>query len=402
MCIRDSIYTGQGINEDDDKPLSWTKQKIDKVIAGELVTKARESLEPCVYPTAKIIGDVSTTSGVGIGLQDGIFVDDAEFFFYEEGPLRIPSSERYGITVDAVDALMLPASGAESPAGASVTAMLNVGAGSTTIPQEQVTSITITDGGSGYTTAPTIKLSAPPIIGVGIGTTATATTTITNGSVTSVTITNPGLYQGGIPNVIIESPTYKPEKIELFKFAQGFTGIITGISTSAGTNNNPVAVKFFFKTIDGNQAGDLRVGYPIAIKDTKIGDGVTSIDSHDTSLIGIGTQFLDNIYKVHAITTADKTGEITCNILSTTNTVGMASTGQYNQTDIGITTSLGTISWGRLYGADTVRAANPISIGVTGLTIDSGLSTFPVLQRRNYSLGSLKGLRNTGAIRLQV
>ena len=401
--IETDIYTGQGINEDDDKPLSWTKQKIDKVIAGELVTKARESLEPCVYPTAKIIGDVSTTSGVGIGLQDGIFVDDAEFFFYEEGPLRIPSSERYGITVDAVDALMLPASGAESPAGASVTAMLNtVSMASTTIPQEQVTSITITDGGSGYTTAPTIKLSAPPIIGVGIGTTATATTTITNGSVTSVTITNPGLYQGGIPNVIIERPAYKPEKIELFKFAQGFTGIITGISTSAGTNNNPVAVKFFFKTVDGNQAGDLRVGYPIAIKDTKIGDGVTSIDSHDTSLIGIGTQFLDNIYKVHAITTADKTGEITCNILSTTNTVGMASTGQYNQTDIGITTSLGTISWGRLYGADTVRAANPISIGVTGLTIDSGLSTFPVLQRRNYSLGSLKGLRNTGAIRLQV
>ena len=401
--IETDIYTGQGINEDDDKPLSWTKQKIDKIIAGELVTKARESLEPCVYPTAKIIGDVSTTSGVGIGLQDGIFVDDAEFFFYEEGPLRIPSSERYGITVDAVDALMLPASGAESPAGASVTAMLNtVSMASTTIPQEQVTSITITDGGSGYTTAPTIKLSAPPIIGVGIGTTATATTTITNGSVTSVTITNPGLYQGGIPNVIIERPTYKTEKIELFKFAQGFTGIITGISTSAGTNNNPVAVKFFFKTIDGNQAGDLRVGYPIAIKDTKIGDGVTSIDSHDTSVIGIGTQFLDNIYKVHAITTADKTGEITCNILSTTNTVGMASTGQYNQTDIGITTSLGTISWGRLYGADTVRAANPISIGVTGLTIDSGLSTFPVLQRRNYSLGSLKGLRNTGAIRLQV
>ncbi len=391
--IETDIYTGPGINEDDDKPLSWTKQKIDKIIAGELVTKSRESIEPCVYPTAKIISDVDATSGVGIGLQDGIFVDDSEFFFYEEGPLRIPSAERYGITVDAIDALMMPASGAESPAGAEVVI---------DAATSQVSSITITDGGSGYTIAPTIKISPPPTIGVGIGTTATATTTITNGSVTSVTITNVGLYTGGTPNVIIERPTYKTEKIELFKFAQGFTGIITGISTSAGTSNNPLAVKFFFKTIDGNQAGDLRVGYPISIKDTKIGDGVTSIDSHDTSVIGIGTQFLDNIYKVHAITTADKTGEITCNILSTTNTVGMASTGQYNQTNIGITTSLGTISWGRLYGPDTVRAANPISIGVTGLTIDSGLSTFPVIQRRNYSLGSLKGLRNTGAIRLQV
>jgi len=391
--IETDVYSGRGINEDDDKPLSWTKQKVDKVIQGSLVSKARESIEPCVYPTSKIISDVNETSGIGLGLQDGIFVDDAEIFFYEEGPLRLPSSERYGITVDAVDALMMPASGVERPAAAEVVV---------SAATSQVSSITITDGGSGYTVAPTIKLSAPPMIGVGIGTTATATTTIVNGSVTSATVTNVGLYTGRVPNVIIESPTYETERIELFKFAQGFTGIITGIGTAVGTNNNPLAIKFFFKTIDGNQAGDLRIGYPISIKDTKIGDGVTSIDSHETSVVGIGTTFLDNIYKVHSITTADKTGEITCNILSTTNHVGLASTGQYNQTNIGITTSLGTISWGRLYGPDTVRSTNPISIGVTGLTIDSGLSTFPVIQRRNYSLGSLKGLRNTGAIRLQV
>ena len=288
---------------------------------------------------------------------------------------------------------MMPASGVERPAAAEVVV---------SAATSQVSSITITDGGSGYTVAPTIKLSAPPMIGVGIGTTATATTTIVNGSVTSATVTNVGLYTGRVPNVIIESPTYETERIELFKFAQGFTGIITGIGTAVGTNNNPLAIKYFFKTIDGNQAGDLRIGYPISIKDTKIGDGVTSIDSHETSVVGIGTTFLDNIYKVHSITTADKTGEITCNILSTTNHVGLASTGQYNQTNIGITTSLGTISWGRLYGPDTVRSTNPISIGVTGLTIDSGLSTFPVIQRRNYSLGSLKGLRNIGALRLQV
>ena len=391
--IETDVYSGLGINEDDDKPVSWTKQKVDKVIQGSLVSKARESIEPCVYPTAKIISDVDETSGIGLGLQDGIFVDDAEFFFYEEGPLRIPSSERYGITVDAIDALMMPVGGEKRPAAAEVV----IGTATS-----QVSSITITDGGSGYTVAPTIKISAPPTIGVGIGTTATATTTIVNGSVTSATVTNVGFYTGRVPNVIIESPAYETEKIELFKFAQGFTGIITGIGTAVGSGGHPLAIKFFFKTIDGNQAGDLRIGYPISIKDTKIGEGVTSVDSHDTSVVGIGTTFLDNIYKVHSITTADKTGEITCNILSTTNHVGLASTGQYNQTNIGITTSLGTISWGRLYGPDTVRSTNPISIGVTGLTIDSGLSTFPVIQRRNYSLGSLKGLRNTGAIRLQV
>ena len=41
-------------------------------------------------------------------------------------------------------------------------------------------------------------------------------------------------------------------------------------------------------------------------------------DSHDTSLVGIGTTFLDNIYKVHSITVAgDKVAKIRCNVLST-------------------------------------------------------------------------------------
>ena len=136
------------------------------------------------------------------------------------------------------------------------------------------------------------------------------------------------------------------------------------------------------------------------IKDTKIGDGIISVDSHDTSIVGIGTSFADNIYKVHDIASSGRTGEITCNILSTTNHVGLASTGGFDQTNIGITTSLGRLSWGRLYNA--TRDSNPISIGVTGFTVDVGLSSFPTIQRKNYTDSSLKGLRNTGAIRLQV
>lgn len=54
------------------------------------------------------------------------------------------------------------------------------------LPQE-VASATITAGGSGYTTAPTVTFSAPTS-----GTTATGTATISNGAVTGITITNPG------------------------------------------------------------------------------------------------------------------------------------------------------------------------------------------------------------------
>ena len=66
----------------------------------------------------------------------------------------------------------------------------------------------------------------------------------------------------------------------------------------------------------------------------------------------------------------------------------------------GLTVPLGKINWGRLYGASLVRSSNPISIGVTGLIVDAGLSTFPTIQRKNYAKTSLRGLRSSGAIRV--
>ena len=70
-------YFDQGIDEINFKPLSWTKQKTDKKVNGELVSKSRDVLEPLIFPTAKIIKDVSTT-------DTDIFVDNAELFEYED------------------------------------------------------------------------------------------------------------------------------------------------------------------------------------------------------------------------------------------------------------------------------------------------------------------------------
>jgi hypothetical protein len=55
-------------------------------------------------------------------------------------------------------------------------------------PTGSIASVTITNPGSGYTTAPTITFSAPPFA----GTTATGTAVITGGQITGITITNPG------------------------------------------------------------------------------------------------------------------------------------------------------------------------------------------------------------------
>ena len=66
-------------------------------------------LEPQIYPTAKIIGDFTTTSG--IGNVNGIFVDDAEVFFYEKGDHLSASHPNehdgdYNLEFNTVDALV--------------------------------------------------------------------------------------------------------------------------------------------------------------------------------------------------------------------------------------------------------------------------------------------------------
>ena len=84
---------------------------------------------------------------------------------------------------------------------------------------------------------------------------------------------------------------------------------------------------------------------------------------------------------------------IICNVTSGTNLSGIASTGNFDENLAGLTTSLGTLSWGRIYNFDE-RSAGAIGVGVSGLTVDSGLSTFPTIQRRgNFGQGK------TGAVR---
>ena len=65
---------------------------------------------------------------------------------------------------------------------------------------------------------------------------------------------------------------------------------------------------------------------------------------------------------------------------SGTDITGLSTSGDY----------VGEFSWG-LFTSIT-RSSTPISIGVTGKTVDVGLSTFPTIQRRG------EGLRITGSL----
>lgn len=70
----------------------------------------------------------------------------------------------------------------------------------------KVTSITLTNGGSGYTTVPLVKISAGSLSG-GTNNSATAIATISGGRVTTITITCPGAFYSTPPTITIEGTT---------------------------------------------------------------------------------------------------------------------------------------------------------------------------------------------------
>ena len=392
--LETDIYVGVGITEDQEKPIQWTKQKVDKVIQGEVISKARSNIEAQIYPTVKIIGDLTPTSG-NAGTFGGIFVDDAESFHYEDDQNpALDSGDRYGIGINAVDGLIVE--GDTSLVSAAFTAVVSA-AGT-------IQSVTTTNVGSGYTAGPIhINFAAPQSVGVGVGTTAFAKATITNGSVSSVSIENIGLGYTftNPPHVITQQPQNLTERITSIEKVEGYTGVITGITTTNGIGGHLTALKFFFRA--DKTANSLLPNYPVFITDTTVGHGVTSVNGHNNSIVSIGTTFLDNIYMVNAITSSGENGEIVCNVENGSNIAGISTTGFHNPANTGLTTSLGRLSWGRLYTTVTsqpVRSATPISIGVTGFTVNSGLTTFPTIQRRNFKDTSLKGLRSTGSLRV--
>jgi hypothetical protein len=288
-----------------------------------------------------------------------VFIENSELFSYE-------TDNGYTDNSTPCDGLIIENT---NPITATFTATIGGGA---------VSGITTTNPGFGYLPDQTtieLKFTSP----VGVGTTATATASVTAGVVTSVTITNPGSGYTVAPTIFAETPNLNIEKITGFTNIEGFSGIVTGITTTTGTGGNPLALQF---TIASDNFTGLSTGYPIYIYNTQIGSGLTSINSSDSEIVGIGTICLDNIYYISDWSYSSTIGILTCNVKSDSNVIGIGTTGNTSN-------PVGKYSWGRLSGG--TRSSSPISIGVTG-NIVSGLSTYPTIQRRGI------GIRKTGAL----
>ena len=329
-----NVYNGPGNLADPtyERPVKWCKQTEDKFIDGIGVGKDRELYEPVVIPTAYLI------NGVGIG-STVVYVDNVKTLFD-------PHQENFGI--NNLDVTFITSSDA---VGASATAVVS-GLGS-------VTSIELSNVGSGYTSAPTVVIGS-----VGVGSTATATATVGAGGTLSISITNNGIGYTNTnpPQVIIEQPTGKTEGTTAVSYA-GDYGKVVGFGTTTVGSDDVVIFDLFTDSslqdedLVGPGAGitisGISTGYYFVVYDSNItGAGVTALDDSGNT-VGVGTTFADKVYFVESVSTVS-----VANTSIGLDTVGTAVTNVKRvqaivtgmTTVTGITTSkfYGNYSWGRV------------------------------------------------------
>lgn len=358
--IETSLYTGPGIDDINEKPLSWIKQKRDLSINNQNISKSRDSLECQIYPTSRVIKTFNSSS-------NEIFLDNIRLFKYDNEDAVINNFD-----------LLLYSQKNEELTSARVSPVVSAGG--------SITSLIINNSGSGYIGTSIQVKFAKPI--VSSGTTASATVSITNGQIsTPITITNPGsgYSQTNPPQTIIEFPKPNIEYLSNCNNVTGFEANIISISTCPGIGTN-LGLRFQFAPPEySEQLTALQVGYPIYVFDTFRGNGTISIISNNNQVLSIGTNFANNIYYVSAYNPL--TGIATCNISTLTNITGISTTGSASS-------PVGKVSWGRISGFS--RSENPLNLLVDGNTSTSGLSTYPIVQRRGY------GLRETGSIKKAI
>ncbi len=356
-----NTYSGTGIstNEFLSRPVNWTIQTEDRVINGKVVGKDRQIYEPTIEPTTNIIQNVGIGSTV-------IFVENLRTFFDNE---KENASNQYISKIKIISQ--------EPKVGAYATAIVSAGG--------SISHIDVINPGIGYTFAPVVVISNP----VGLGTTAVVTSTISNGSIVGITTVEYGTEysQDNPPYVLIESPKIKTEIIENVDY-EGDFGIITGINTS-GVASTSIIFDFYVELDsylrDSNIVGsaitisEIKTGYYFVVKNSNIGFGVTSLDESG-SVVGVGTTFLDNIYKVSSVS------------IGTTNVPGIGVTyvakvavrvQSYNKlSGIGFSNFYGEYSWGRISFPDGSRG-NPKSFDINNNNGVTGLQTSALIKRYN-------------------
>ena len=367
-------YFGPGNTTDTsfERPITWCRQTEDKIINGQEVGKDREIYEPVINPTANIIGSV------GIG-STAIYVDRLRPLFNLNNE-NVDSTFRE--TIQREIKLVNPI----VATGATATAVVS-SAGT-------ITSITINNGGVGYSTVPDVS--------IGIGSiTATAISTIANGSVNGITITSAGsgYTSTNPPLVLIGPPAQQTESCNVIDGGYfGDSGIIVGLGTTSigvGATGMMFHLHIPFDSVmrDASLVGSavtlsaLSTGDYFIVRNSNSGAASTSINAFGTdnsTVVGVGSEFLDNVYVVNNV-------EVETQVIAgvSTSVAKVTVNTDINPTGVpGFSTGafLGDYSWGKIVlDARTKEISYPAhtSSGI-GTNEFTGISTSSKVYRSRY------------------
>ena len=375
-------YYGPGNvnNPDFLRPLVWCKQTEDRFIQDNLITKDRKFYEPVINPMANMI------KNVGVG-ETVFYLDSVRPIFDATNESAVRQFQNK-ITILDGDTL----------SSAFATATVS-GIGS-------VTALTVTNPGSGIQTA-TVSIAATVGFGTGPGT-ATGTVTLSGGQVTGLNVvsTGTGYTNSNPPVVMITPPSRSSEVCDVFQYT-GDEGRIVGFATtSVGAEFRMVfdlmipSPSIIFDTTDIISGGgivsvtNMQVGDYFVVNNSNLGVGTTSIQSLDGSgtVIGIGTEYFDNVYEVRAVHQEQvEVGGITTSVKRVhVRTEDNFPSGFDFTNNSGMTTSslyLGNYTWGKV----TVERRNaPVDYnaytmsGISGLSTSSTVNRFESLRFLNY------------------
>ncbi len=179
-----------------------------------------------------------------------------------------------------------------------------------------ITSVTVSNPGVGYTFIPLVAIG-PPSPG---GTQATANCAITNGLISSITVTNNGFgYTGtNAPYVNIEPPRVYDEPIRLVQYDGDYGNIVSVANTVTGVGSTAIELSLhiprdsFIRDIGINPGGittegitGLVTSFYFTASRTNVGNGVTAF-YNDGSILSVSADKFDNIFQVYDI---DRTTE---------------------------------------------------------------------------------------------
>ena len=394
-------YEGPGNSTDVtlERPVDWCRQTEDLFINQIGVGKDRELYEPIINPSAYLI------KSVGIGSTE-IYVDNLRPIFN--------SKNENDITLEFQNKIKFIRQ--ENKSGAAATAVIS-GLGT-------ISSIVITESGSGYDSAPIVTIGSISQ-SVGLGTTANATATITDGVVTSIILTNvgTGYTTSNPPSVLIEPHAYSEEICSVSSYV-GDSGVIVGFGTTTISGVDEVIVDFHIPYESFLRDTDL-VGTAVTLSSITVNDyftifnsnasvagnpSVATFDTTGTTRVGLTTHFIDTVHQAKRVEVVSRNvGGISTNVLRVNSvitgigTINFSSDGVTMDSIIvkmdgsgssaaysgGITTSnyFGEFSWGKInitarsknnsYSAHTLQ-------GIIGISTSDSLIRDNSLKFKNY------------------